>query len=171
MTTIKFKKLSENATTPTKARKNDAAFDLYAADDVAIEYGETTIVSTDIAIELPDGFFADVRNRSGLTLKSSLRVHLGTIDANYRGNIGVIVENADHELMTKQILETVIGIATQDEELLDSIDPDKSTIYIKKGDRIAQLLIQEQPYVILHESDNLSDSERGENGFGSTGTR
>lgn len=171
MTLIKFKKLSDNAITPTKAHNSDACFDLYAADDVTIEYGGTTVIATDIAIELPPGFYADVRSRSGLTLSTSLRVQLGTIDSAFRGNIGVIAENGNHEGMTKAILDLVMGILTQDEELLDSIDPNDTDIHIKKGDKIAQLLIQEQPYVILKEHAELNDSERGTNGFGSTGTR
>jgi len=162
---IKFKKLSNAAITPTKAHATDAGFDLYAADDVTIEYGETTVVHTDIAIELPDGHFADIRNRSGLTLKSSLRVHLGTIDSDYRGNLGIIVENANHSASDFNILET-IEMNEREKTVGTFID---SNVYIKKGDKIAQLIIQKLPEIELIEADELTDSDRGANGFGSTG--
>ena len=162
---VNFKKLSHTAITPTKAHTTDAGFDLYAADDVTIEYGETTVVHTDIAIELPEGYFADVRNRSGLTLKSPLRVHLGTIDSNYRGNVGVIVENANHSASDFNILE-VIEMNESEKTVGTFVD---SNVYIKKGDRIAQLIIQKLPEIELLEVTELSDSDRGVNGFGSTG--
>lgn len=110
---------------------------------MVLKYGETKVVPTGIAIELPDGYYADVRPRSGLTSKSALRVHLGTIDSNYRGDIGIICENTNH----------------LDEE---------SLIKIKRGDKIAQILIQKLPEIELVEVNELSDSERGINGFGST---
>lgn len=64
---INFKKLSDTAITPKKANYNDAGFDLYADEDVTLAYGETKAIATNIALELPDGYMADVRPRSGLT--------------------------------------------------------------------------------------------------------
>lgn len=140
---VKFKKLSDAAITPHRAHHNDACFDLFASGDVKLKYGETKVVPTGIAIELPDGYYADVRPRSGLTSKSALRVHLGTIDSNYRGDIGIICENTNH----------------LDEE---------SIIEINSGAKIAQILVQKLPEIELVETQELSDSERGLNGFGST---
>ena len=94
---IKFKKLSDTAIVPTKAHAYDAGFDLFADEDITLEYGETKVIQTNIAIELPDGYMADVRPRSGLTLNTSLRVHYGTVDATYRGSIGIICENANYK--------------------------------------------------------------------------
>ena len=142
---LNFKKLSPTAITPNKAHTTDAGFDLYADEDVILKYGETTAILTNIAIELPEGYVADVRPRSGLTLYSRLRVHYGTVDSGYRNGIGIIVENGDHGKLG--------GL----------------TVRIKKGQKIAQLVILPIPEITLQEVTELSDSDRGVNGFGSTG--
>ena len=142
---LNFKKLSPTAITPTKAHTTDAGFDLYADEDVVLKYGETTAILTNIAIELPEGYVADVRPRSGLTLYSGLRVHYGTIDSGYRNGIGIICENGDHGALCNR------------------------TVRIKKGQKIAQLVILPIPEITLQEVEELSDSDRGVNGFGSTG--
>ena len=147
---INFKKLTPTAITPLRAHKTDACFDLFANEDVVLKYGETKVVPTGIAIELPDGYYADIRPRSGITSKSALRVHLGTIDSNYRGDIGIICENASHRKLA-------------------SMNHMNTDIEINRGSKIAQLLIQKLPEIELVEVNELSDSERGINGFGSTG--
>lgn len=147
---VKFKKLSDTAITPHRAHHNDACFDLFANEDVVLKYGETKIVPTGIAIELPDGYYADVRPRSGLTSKSALRVHLGTIDSNYRGDIGIICENTSKPTFSGDGIATVMDYT------------------VNRGDKIAQLLVQKLPEIELVEVNQLSDSERGLNGFGST---
>ena len=146
---VNIRRISETAITPVKSHTQDACFDLFANEEVVLKYGETKVVPTGIAIELPDGYYADVRPRSGLTSKSALRVHLGTIDSNYRGDIGIICENASHRKLSS----------------LNYIDTD---IIVKRGDKIAQLLVQKLPEIELVEVNELSDSERGLNGFGST---
>src|SRR5699024_2721368 len=90
---VGFKRLTDGAVIPTKAHYNDSGFDLYASEDVIIEPCETAIVLTGIAVELPKGFEAQIRPRSGVTAKTKLRVQLGTIDNGYTGEIGVIVDN------------------------------------------------------------------------------
>lgn len=90
---VGFKRLNDDAIIPTKAHPTDSGFDLCASKDVIIEPGETTVVPTGIAVELPPGYEATVRPRSGITAKTKLRVQLGTIDNEYRGEIGVIVDN------------------------------------------------------------------------------
>ena len=145
---LNFKKLSPTAITPTKAHTTDAGFDLYADEDVVLWYGETAAIKTNIAIELPEGYVADVRPRSGLTLNTGLRVHYGTIDAGYRDGVSVISENGHnyHSYLKKQMF-----------------------IKIPKGMKIAQLVILPIPEITLQEVNELSDSDRGVNGFGSTG--
>ena len=143
---VGFKRLSSEATIPTKAHPTDSGFDLYASEDVIIEPGETVIVPTGIAVELPKGFEAQVRPRSGVTAKTKLRVQLGTIDNGYTGEIGVIVDN------------------------IESRPNYYGKHKIRKGDRIAQLVVQALPEVTAVEIDDFTqDSERGEGGFGSTG--
>ena len=142
---LNFKKLSPTAITPTKAHTTDAGFDLFSDEDVILKYGETTAILTNIAIELPEGHVADVRPRSGLTLNTGLRVHYGTVDSGYRNGIGIICENGDHGALCNR------------------------TVRIKKGQKIAQLVILPIPEITLQEVTELSDSDRGINGFGSTG--
>ena len=137
---LNFKKLSPTAITPTKAHTTDAGFDLYADEEVTLLKGETLAVKTNIAIELPEGYVADVRPRSGWTLNTSLRVQYGTIDAGYREGIGIICELARDDGMM-----------------------------IPKGMKLAQLVILPIPEITLQEVTELSDSDRGVNGFGSTG--
>ena len=140
--TIKIKKLNADATIPTRSHSTDAGLDLYASEDVRVARG--TMIPTGIAVDIPPGFEAQVRPRSGLSVRSSLRVTLGTIDSGFVGEINVIADSIN-----------VIG----------------STMYhVKKGDKIAQLVLSpiETPKVeVVDEFD--SESERGENGFGSTG--
>ena len=172
---VKFKKLSETAITPTKGHYNDAGFDLYADEDVTLAYGETKAVATNIALELPDGYMADVRPRSGLTRDTALRVHYGTVDAGYRGSIGIICENANYkeDFEYTELLQNMAKAETT----LDFLQKGKIAIekwhsmayHIKKGDKIAQLVIQKIPDVQLVEADELNDTARGAGGFGSTG--
>ena len=173
---IKFKKLSDTAITPTKGHYNDAGFDLYADEDVILTHGETRAIATNIALELPDGYMADVRPRSGLTRDTALRVHYGTVDAGYRGGIGIICENASDENVRYSdaySMAAALGVATgkDSDKLLEKSNEynEKSVIGIKRGDKIAQLVIQKIPDVQLIEADELNDTVRGAGGFGSTG--
>lgn len=159
---VNIRRVSETAITPVKSHTQDACFDLFANEDVVLKYGETKVVPTGIAIELPDGYYADVRPKSGLTSKSALRVHLGTIDSNYRGDIGIICENASKPYLTKEYHHAL-------ECMLYKLKGEE--IVIKRGDKIAQILVQKLPEIELVEVNELSDSERGINGFGSTGTK
>lgn len=175
---VKFKKLSDTAITPHREHHNDGGYDLFADEDVEMQYGETIAVKTNIAIELPDGYVADVRPRSGLTLKTNLRVHYGTIDAGYRDGIGIICENASHDEAFNLISLTLAKIASKiNKEGLENIDisdeniinmANKTIVKINKGDKIAQLVVHKLPEIELVETQELSDSERGLNGFGST---
>src|SRR5690625_1695956 len=90
---VGFKRLSDAATSPTKSHPSASDSDLHASADVNIEPGETRIISTGIAVALPPGYEAQVRPRAGITAKAKLRVQLGTIDNDYTGEIGVIVDN------------------------------------------------------------------------------
>src|SRR5699024_2229420 len=79
------KRLNGAAILPSKAHPTDSGYDLYASEDVIIEPGETAVVPTGIAVQLPEGYEAQVRPRSGVTAKTKLRVQLGTIDNGYTG--------------------------------------------------------------------------------------
>lgn len=167
---VGFKRLNDNAVIPSKAHASDSGFDLVASDDVIIEPGETKVIPTGIAVQLPPGYEATVRPRSGVTSRTKLRVQLGTIDNGYNGEIGVIVDN-------------ISALDTADDRTLNPIllngnifggrgRHPKNTYIIRKGDRIAQLVIQPIPNVEVYEiTEELDDTERGSEGFGSTGIR
>lgn len=142
---VEIKLLSNNATVPTRSYATDSGLDLYSAEDVEIKAGVTTVIKTDIAVNIPVGYEAEVRPRSGVTSKTKLRVQLGTVDQSYDGNVGVIVDNISQAGAN-------------------------GTIAIQKGDKIAQLIIGpvETPKVkVVSEFSDIK--ERGSNGFGSTG--
>ncbi len=121
-----------------------AGMDLLSAseDDIILEPMERKLVSTGIFIELPAGYEAQVRPRSGLALKEGITVlnTPGTVDADYRGEVGVILINLSQKPYT-----------------------------VKKGERIAQLVIARHERANFQEVDQLSESNRGQDGFGSTG--
>ncbi|MEA4863629.1 MAG: dUTP diphosphatase [Victivallaceae bacterium] len=127
---------------PAKAHSDDAAFDLRSRADMELPVGRSVLVPTGLFIELPCGYEAQVRPRSGLALKHNLMLtnSPGTIDAGYRGEVGIIMLNMG-------------GVPFP----------------VRRGDRIAQMVIAKLPEVELELAGTLSESERGEGGFGSTG--
>lgn len=171
---IGFKRLSDNAILPTKAHASDSGFDLFAAQDVIIAPGETVVVPTDIAIQLPQGYDATVRPRSGITSRTTLRVAIGTIDHDFTGNIGIIVDNISQKFLHVETARTkymryvdgsVVPPGIGDYHLHD-------TYLIKKGTKLAQLVVQPIPTTVAVEiTGELGDSERGEKSFGSSGIR
>ncbi|MBN7743871.1 deoxyuridine 5'-triphosphate nucleotidohydrolase [Bacillus velezensis] len=167
---VNIKRLSPDAQIPAYAHATDAGFDLVAAEDVIIEPGETACVPTGLAFEIPEGYEMQIRPRSGITLKTPLRVQLGTVDAGYRGEVGVIVDNiAEYRNSLGEELFS---------ESFDTIDGDLSptdgmfnikTYLIRKGDRIGQGVIKPVEQAVFTEVDALGDSDRGAGGFGSSG--
>lgn len=141
---VDIKKLSEAAVIPQYATEQAAGQDLHAVleEPVTLRSLERKLIKTDLAIALPMGYKADVRPRSGLALKHGITVlnTPGTIDADYRGNIGVILVNLSSEPFT-----------------------------INNGERIAQLVISKYERVEWNEVEELSETDRGSGGFGSTG--
>lgn len=142
--TIKYKRLKENAVAPVKAHAADAGLDLTAVDITTEinECGELILVyHTGLAIEIPEGYFGALVPRSSITKKSLMQSnHFGVIDANYRG-----------EVMVKMRTTTNVVPA----------------VY-KVGERICQLLILPVPEVQFEETEQLTETDRGEDGFGST---
>ena len=113
--------------------------DMYCLNDIYLIAGQTYIIPTGIAVEIPSGYEGLVRGRSGLSSKG-LIVSLGTIDENYRGDIGIIMTNNSN-----------------------------NNHYFKKGDRLAQFTIKSVSYIKLEETYKLTNTERNDNGFGSSG--
>ncbi len=127
---------------PAKAHDDDAAFDLRSRIDIAVPPRRSTLIPTGVFLELPPDYEAQVRPRSGLALKRDIMLtnSPGTVDAGYRGEVGVIMYNG----------------GTED-------------FAVSRGDRIAQMVITELPKVTLCNADELAGSGRGSGGFGSTG--
>lgn len=140
MNFVGFKYLTETAQMPTKANRSDAGFDLYADENKTL-FGQTRqTIKTGISLEMPDNLAGLIWPRSGLSVKHGIDVLAGVIDAGYRGEIMVCLLNT----------------------CLDTIE-------IKRGDRIGQIIFQEVPVISLQLREELGSSQRGSNGFGSTG--
>jgi dUTP pyrophosphatase len=145
---VRFLRLprAEDLPLPRRATPHSAGLDLHARVDgpLVIGPGERALVPTGFAMAMPEGFEAQVRPRSGLAIKQGLTLlnSPGTVDSDYRGEVGVVLVNLGQESVT-----------------------------ISRGDRIAQLVVQRIPRVRISEVEALPDSKRGTGGFGHTGDR
>lgn len=137
---VKFKRLDKAMPPPAYAYPEDAAFDLYSAENKLLAPGERHGFKTSLIIEIPDGYAGLVWDKSGLGITGGLKTLGGVIDSGYRGEI-------------------IIGI----------VNLSGGEYAITKGQKIAQMLIQKKEPVALQEIDTLSETERGESGFGSSG--
>jgi dUTP pyrophosphatase len=139
---ITFQKLDTELPTPQRAHVGDAGIDLYGRVDLVLAPGERAAVPTGIAVAIPDGYAGLVVPRSGLALRHGVGVvnGPGLIDPGYRGEVQVLLVNHGSE-----------------------------TIELRRGDRVAQLVVVAVPAVQMVESAELPRSDRGEGGFGSTG--
>ena len=140
---LRVKRLTPSATVPKRAHPGDAGLDLCADVDVDMAPGDTCLVSTGLSLELPPGTEAQVRPRSGLALKHSVTVlnTPGTIDEGYRGEVGVIL-----------------------------INHGRTVFEVRRGMKVAQLVVQPTLAVEVTKTQTLSETHRGDGGFGSTGT-
>ena len=140
---LRIKRLDKDLELPVYAKPGDAGLDLRSAIDADIEPGCRKLIPTGIALGIPAGFAGFIQPRSGLALKQGMTIvnTPGLIDSGYRGEIGVVALNTDL----------------------------KETIHIKRGDRVAQLVIQAVPVVEVVEVQELDLTERSETGFGSSG--
>ena len=140
---LRAKRLDPEVELPSYAYEGDAGLALRSDEDVTLAPFERCLISTGLAVAIPDGYAGFVQPRSGLALKSGLSMANtpGLIDAHYRGELKVCAIN------------------------LDPTQP----IRISRGERIAQLVIQKVPLVHLHEVDELDETDRGAGGFGSSG--
>ena len=136
---IKIKKINPRAKIPTQATDGDAGYDLYAVRDMVIPPLSRDIVATGIQIEIPKGYYGRIAPRSGLAVKKGIDVLAGVIDSGYRGEI--ILKFSDNNI---------------------------GECY-KIGERVGQIMIMPHPHIEFVEVDDLSDSDRGDGGFGSTG--
>lgn len=140
---ISLRRLDPGIPVPTRAHHGDAGVDLCTTADVTIEPGQRALVGTGVAVALPVGTVGLIHPRSGLAAKFGLSIvnTPGTVDAGYRGEIKVCLINHDTE----------------------------SAVELRRGDRIAQLLVQRVELVEFVEVDELDDTARGAGGYGSSG--
>ncbi|MFL0405714.1 dUTP diphosphatase [Bacillus nitratireducens] len=144
---VKIKRVKD-VKLPKYAKPGDSGFDLVAAEDTVIWPGEKKVVQTGLAFEIPPGYELQVRPRSGMTRNTKLRVFLGTVDSGYRGEVGVLVDNTERPKAANMQVHV-----------------------IERGTRIAQGVITPVITANFVEVDELSNSERGVGGFGSTGVK
>lgn len=163
----KIKRLSEDAVIPKYAHEGDAGFDLVATENTIVYPGETVIVPTGLAVSLPPNYEMQIRPRSGITVKTKLRVQLGTVDSGYTGPVGVIVDNIAAE-SSEELSEKVLTIGGEESYVLCASFP-KGTYIVKKGDRIAQAVINQVEQAQFQVVEELDETSRGEGGFGSSG--
>lgn len=137
---LSVKRLSEHATIPQYATSGSSGLDLHAAKNYVLMPNEVALIETHLSFEIPVGYELQIRPRSGLSAKTKLRVILGTIDRDYRGEVKVIMENTGR--------------------LVSIID---------QGDRIAQAVLAPVVQAEIVEVEELGETERSAGGFGSTG--
>lgn len=138
---IKIKKINDLARIPVRANSTDAGADLYSTESLIIPPLSRALVKTGLIIEIPENYYGRIAPRSGLAFKNGIDVMAGVIDSGYRNEVGVILYNTDQF----------------------------KGFEVKIGDRIAQLIIEAHYNFKFEESSELSDTERGSGGFGSTG--
>ena len=156
---LKFKKLVPEAKLPAYAHEGDAGMDVFALEDTNIHLDHPTLVKTGLAAEIPPGYEIQVRPRSGLALKGvTVWNSPGTIDSKYRGEIGIILMFNNNEL------ESIPDDTGRFEHHVP-----KRFYEIKKGDKIAQLVLAPVTFADVSETEELSETDRGTGGFGSTG--
>jgi len=144
---LRVKKLREDAIVPTRSNQTDAGWDLYSTERLAMPFRKPVLVSTGIALAIPEGYVGLIWPRSGLAVKHGIDVYAGVIDSGYRGEIKVCLWS-------------------------DSIAPHwgcAKSFEIMPGDRIAQIIFQKVEPFELIETQQLDDTDRGAGGFGSSG--
>ena len=143
MQNLKIQRIHPNAKLPEYAHPGDAGLDLFSVEETVIQPGESKLIGTGIMIELPENTEAQIRPRSGLALKNQITVlnSPGTIDYGYRGQVGVILINHGTKPFT-----------------------------VESGMKIAQMVIAPVMSVKIVDTKDLTETKRGEGGFGSTGT-
>jgi dUTP pyrophosphatase len=139
---IKIKKLSENAALPRYAKPGDAGMDFYSNEELTILPNERKLVSTGISMAIPEGYVGLIWDKSGIATKHGIKTMAGVIDSGYRGEVKILVHN-----------------------LSDQVHK------IEKNTKVAQMLIQPIECREVIEVEELDQTERGEEGFGSTGIK
>lgn len=144
MTDVKVQKINPEAVIPEYIHEGDSGMDVYSVNNMELKSGERKLIGTGLRFEIPIGYEIQVRPRSGLAIKKGVTVlnTPGTVDSSYRGELGVILINHSNE-----------------------------TYSVKKGERVAQIVLSKVEKMLLEEIEELSSTERGSGGFGHTGNK
>lgn len=137
---LNVKRLVPDAKLPSRAQHDDAGLDLFAAEEYVLASGQREMIKTGIAIAIPSGYVGLIWDKSGIAAKTGVKTMGGVVDAQYRGEVMVIATNLGTE-----------------------------PYVIEKGSKIAQLLVQKAEFPEICETEELDDTLRGKDGFGSTG--
>ena len=140
MQKLKIKRLSELAKTPTRAHKGDAGLDLYSIEDFLLKPGERHLFKTNVSMEIPEGYYGRIADRSGNAYSKGLHTIAGVIDETYRGDVGVVLVN--------------LGLFG---------------VLIERGHRVAQIIIEKYFDFPIEEVAETEVSVMGESGFGASG--
>lgn len=161
---IPFVKCHPDAKMPEYAHPDDSGMDVYAVNDYVIHPGETKLIPTGIKVAVPNGYEIQIRPKSGRALKTKMRIanSIGTVDAGFRGELQVIIENIE-----PPIKDITYDFDDSGRPIITSILRG-SDMTIGKGEKFAQLVLMEVPKAVLFQVENLDDTERGNGGFGST---
>jgi dUTP pyrophosphatase len=173
---IGVKKMNKDAEIPKYNKHGDSGFDLVAMETKIIIPGETIKIPIGLAFEIPPGLELQLRPRSGLSAKTKLRVIFGTIDSNYRGEVTVVVDNNTHptwvvDRQTFEVDQKMVWTISNLENKpvrLDTPAP-QGSIIIHKGQRISQGILAMVYKGLFTEKEELSETDRGADGFGSSG--
>ena len=162
---LEIKLLSDNSTMPTRDRL-DAGYDIYSAETLILEPQEKAVIKTDIAVNIPEGYVGLLTSRSGVSSKTHLVIETGKIDAGYQGNLGINIKNDKQNSPA----DTNVYITINGDCEYASQTQESGTYKINKGDKLAQLVIVPIWTPELKQVDEFqTESERGTDGFGSTG--
>jgi dUTP pyrophosphatase len=162
MITVYVETCREDIELPKYTNIGDAGMDIRAAIDIEINPEETVIIPTGLKMAIPEGYEIQVRARSGLSLKTPLRISngIGTIDSGFRDEIGIIITN------------TSCYFNNPEKHTIDSKGNKHGIYYIKKGDRIAQIVLNQVPKIMFVKTDDVSKiGVNRHGGFGISGTR
>lgn len=179
--TVHVEICKEGTVLPSYANVGDAGMDIRAAEDVLIAPGETKVVPTGLKIAIPNGYEVQVRPRSGLSLKTPLRISNspGTIDSGYRNEVGIIIENSSQRLFydlrqDDSSNEIAFREPTYPTYSIDEKGNKNGNYLVKKGDRVAQIVLAKFETIAFQLADEGSIENIGINrggGFGSSGTK
>ncbi|MDU3828709.1 MAG: dUTP pyrophosphatase [Staphylococcus sp.] len=173
MNTLEFKKLSKDATIPKRGRL-DAGYDIFAAETVILEPQEKAKIRTDIAVNIPEGYVGLLTSRSGVSSKTHLVIETGKIDAGYQGNMKINIKNDMEDdgitSLHEDLDDELVSILDIKGNYINEGEGARKVYKINKGDKLAQLVIVPIWTPELKEVEEFSYvSERGTDGFGSTG--